>query len=46
MQPCGLYCPRIEGQGAKKEISFAYKIMVFHFFSLFFFFFFLSHGFA
>jgi hypothetical protein len=40
MQPCGSYCPRAEGQGAKKEVCFAHRISVFHFFSLFFF----SHG--
>jgi hypothetical protein len=37
MQPCGQNYPRAEGQGAKKEVCFAHKILVFHFFSLFFF---------
>jgi hypothetical protein len=36
MQPCGWNCPRAEGQGAKKEVYFAYRIFVFHFFSLLF----------
>jgi hypothetical protein len=36
MQPCGQNCPRAEGQGAKKKVCFAHKILVFHFFSLFF----------
>jgi hypothetical protein len=42
MQPCGWNCPRAEGQGAKKEVCFARRILVFHFFSLCFF----AHGFA
>jgi hypothetical protein len=36
IQPCGWSCPRAEGQGAKKEVCFAHKILNFHFFSLFF----------
>jgi hypothetical protein len=40
MQPCGWNCPRAEGQAAKKEVSFAHRILVFHFFSLLFF----AHG--
>jgi hypothetical protein len=32
---------RAKGQGAKKEVCFAHKILVFHFFSLLFFF---AHG--
>jgi hypothetical protein len=40
MPPCGWNCPRAQGQGAKKIVCFAHKILVFHFFSLFF----LSHG--
>jgi hypothetical protein len=28
----------LKGQGAKKEVCFAHKILVFHFFSLFLFF--------
>jgi hypothetical protein len=36
MQPCGWNCPRAEGQGAKKEVSFAHRILDFHFFSNFF----------
>jgi hypothetical protein len=43
MQPCGWSCPRAKGQGAKKEVCFAHKILVSHFFSLFLFF---AHGFA
>jgi hypothetical protein len=35
MQPCGKNCPRAEGQGAKKEVCFAHRILIFHFFSLF-----------
>jgi hypothetical protein len=37
MQPCGLNCPRIEGQGAKKEVCFVHRILIFHFFFHFFF---------
>ena len=37
MQPCGWYCPRTKGQGAKKEVFFTHRILDFHFFSLFFF---------
>jgi hypothetical protein len=33
MKPCGSSCPRAEGQGAKQEVCFAHKILVF-FFSL------------
>jgi hypothetical protein len=40
MQPCGWNCPRAEGHGSQKIVCFAYKILVFHFFSLFFF----AHG--
>jgi hypothetical protein len=40
MQPCGWNCPRAEGEGSKKIVCFAHKILVFHFFSLFFF----DHG--
>jgi hypothetical protein len=40
MQPCGLKCPRAEGQAAKKEVFFAHRILVFHFFHFFFF----GHG--
>jgi hypothetical protein len=40
MQPCGKNCPRAEGQGAKKEVFFAYRILAFPFFLLFF----LTHG--
>jgi hypothetical protein len=36
MQPCGQNCLRAEGHGAKKEVFFAHKILVFHLFSLFF----------
>jgi hypothetical protein len=36
MLPCGYNCPRAEGQGGKKEVCFAHKILVFRFFSLFF----------
>jgi hypothetical protein len=36
MQPCGLNYPRAEGQGAKKEVCFAHRILVFHFFHFFF----------
>jgi hypothetical protein len=32
MQPCGKNCPRTKGQGAKKEVYFAHRILVFHFF--------------
>jgi hypothetical protein len=35
MQPCGWNCPRVAGQGAKKEVCFVHRILVFHFFSLF-----------
>jgi hypothetical protein len=35
MQPCGYNCPRNKRQGAKKEVSFAHRILVFHFFFLF-----------
>jgi hypothetical protein len=42
MQPCGSNCPRAEGQGAKKKVCFAHKILVFHFFSLFVF----AHGYV
>jgi hypothetical protein len=31
-----LKLPRAEGQGAKNEVCFAYRILVCHFFSLFF----------
>jgi hypothetical protein len=31
MQPCGLNCPKIEEQGAKKEVCFAHRILVFNF---------------
>jgi hypothetical protein len=37
MQPCGWNYPRAVGQGVKKEVCFAHRILVFHFFSLFFF---------
>jgi hypothetical protein len=40
MQSCGWNCPRAKGQGAKKEVCFTYRILVF---SLFFTFF-LTHG--
>jgi hypothetical protein len=33
MQPC----PKAEGQGAKKEVCFAHRILVSHFFSFLFF---------
>jgi hypothetical protein len=36
MQPCGWNCPRAEGHGSQKIVCFVYKILVFHFFSLFF----------
>jgi hypothetical protein len=36
MQPCGWNCPRTEGQGAKKEVFFAQKILDFHFFHFLF----------
>jgi hypothetical protein len=36
MQPCGWNCPRAVGQGAKKEVCFAHRILVFHFFHFFF----------
>jgi hypothetical protein len=42
MQPCGWSCPRAERQGAKKEVCFVHKILVFHFFPLFSF----AHGFT
>jgi hypothetical protein len=41
MQPSSWNYPRAEGQGAKKEVCFAYKILVFH---LFPFFLFINHG--
>jgi hypothetical protein len=31
MQPCGQNCPRAKGHGAKKEVCFAHRILVFHF---------------
>jgi hypothetical protein len=34
MQSCGQNCPRAKGLGAKKEVCFAHRILVFHFFSL------------
>jgi hypothetical protein len=37
MQPCGQNCPRAEGQGAKKDVCFAHRILVFYFFFYFFF---------
>jgi hypothetical protein len=37
MQPCGWNCPRAKGQGAKKKVCFAHRILDFHFFSLFLF---------
>jgi hypothetical protein len=40
MQPCGWNCERAKGQSAKKEVCFAHRILVFHFFLLFFF----AHG--
>jgi hypothetical protein len=36
MQPCGWHCPRPEGQGAKKEVCFAHRILDFTFFHFFF----------
>jgi hypothetical protein len=36
MQPCGWNCPRAEEHGFQKIVCFAYKILVFHFFSLLF----------
>jgi hypothetical protein len=36
MQPCSQNCPRTKGQSAKKEVCFAHRILVFHFFPLFF----------
>jgi hypothetical protein len=33
-----LNCPRAEGQGAKKEVCFAHRILVFHSLSIFSFF--------
>jgi hypothetical protein len=39
MQPCGWNYPRVEGQGAKKEVCIAHRILVFHllfFFSWFY----------
>jgi hypothetical protein len=38
MQPCGWECPGVEGQVSRKEVCFAHKILVFHFFSFFVFF--------
>jgi hypothetical protein len=35
MQPCGYNCPRVERQGAKTEVFFVHKSLVFHFFVLF-----------
>jgi hypothetical protein len=32
-----LNCPKAEGQGAKKEVSFAHRILAFYFFSILFF---------
>jgi hypothetical protein len=37
IQSCGWNCPRAEGQGAKKEVCFAHRILVFHIFHLFLF---------
>jgi hypothetical protein len=37
MQPCDSNCSRAKGHVAKKEVSFANRILIFHFFSLFFF---------
>jgi hypothetical protein len=37
MQPCGWNCPKAEGQGSQKIVFFAYKILVFNFFSPLFF---------
>jgi hypothetical protein len=37
-----LKLPKAEGQGVKKEVCFARRILVFHFFSLFIF----AHGFV
>jgi hypothetical protein len=34
MRPCGQNCPRVEGQGAKKEVCLVYRILVFYFFLL------------
>jgi hypothetical protein len=31
-----LNCPKAERQGAKKEVSFAHRILAFHFFSILF----------
>jgi hypothetical protein len=39
MQLCGWNYPRVEVQGAKKEVCFVHKILVFHFF-------FFASGFA
>jgi hypothetical protein len=36
MQPHGLNCQGIEGQGAKKEICFVHKILGFHFLHILF----------
>jgi hypothetical protein len=36
MSPCGWSYPRAEGHGAKKEVCFAHKILVFHFFHFLF----------
>jgi hypothetical protein len=35
MQPCGQNDPRAQGQGAKKELFFAHRILVFQFFHFF-----------
>jgi hypothetical protein len=37
IQSCGWNCPKTEGHGAKKEVCFAHRILVFHFFFTFFF---------
>ena len=39
---CGWNCPRVEEQGAKKEVCFVHRILVFHIFHLFCF----AYGFA
>jgi hypothetical protein len=31
-QPCGSNCPRAKRQGAKKEVCFSHRILVFYFF--------------
>jgi hypothetical protein len=33
-QPCGQNCPKVEQWGAKKEVCFAHRILVFYFFPL------------